>query len=118
MTSDTTPVVEHRPDEQRYVITVDGERAGLTEYRDRDGQRVFFHTEVDDRFAGQGLASILVTEALADVRAAGKRVVPVCPYWAKYVKKRAEETADVVDAVTPEILNWVRGRSASPSASS
>lgn len=110
MTTAPTPVVEHRPDEQRYVITVDGERAGLTEYRDRDGRRVFFHTEVDDRFAGQGLASILVTEALADVRAAGRRVVPVCPYWAKYVKKREQETSDVVDPVTPEILTWLRGR--------
>ncbi|WP_328630884.1 GNAT family N-acetyltransferase [Streptomyces sp. NBC_00356] len=110
MASATTPVVEHRPDEQRYVITVDGEQAGLTEYRDRDEQRVFFHTEVDDRFAGQGLASTLVTEALADVRAAGKRVVPICPYWAKYVKKREEETADVVDPVTPEIVTWLRSR--------
>ncbi|MFF3494375.1 GNAT family N-acetyltransferase [Streptomyces sp. NPDC002795] len=110
MTSATPPVVEHRPDEQRYVITVDREQAGFTEYRDRDEQRVFFHTEVDDRFAGQGLASILVTEALADVRADGKRVVPVCPYWAKYVKKREEETADVVDPVRPEVLAWLRSR--------
>ncbi|WP_425825999.1 GNAT family N-acetyltransferase [Streptomyces fractus] len=110
MTSATTPLVEHRPDEQRYVITVDGEAAGLTEYRDRGDQRVFFHTEVDDRFAGQGLASTLVAEALADVRAGGKRVVPVCPYWAKYLKKREQETADVVDPVTPEIRDWLRGR--------
>ncbi|MFI5663750.1 GNAT family N-acetyltransferase [Streptomyces sp. NPDC051684] len=110
MTSAPTPVVEYRPDEQRYVITVDGEQAGLTEYRDRDDQRVFFHTEVDDRFAGQGLASILVTEALVDVRSAGKRVVPVCPYWAKYVKKREQETSDVVDPVTPDILSWLRGQ--------
>ncbi|MEB8339414.1 GNAT family N-acetyltransferase [Streptomyces endophyticus] len=110
MTSDTTPAVEHRPDEQRYVITVDGELAGFTEYRDRGEQRVFFHTEVDDRFAGQGLASILVTEALADVRAGGKRVVPVCPYWAKYLKKREQETADVVDPVNREITDWLRSR--------
>ncbi|MGY0490224.1 GNAT family N-acetyltransferase [Streptomyces sp. WG-D5] len=110
MTTATPPVVEHRPDEQRYVIIVDGETAGFTEYRDHDEQRVFFHTEVDERFAGQGLASILVTEALADVRATGKRVVPVCPYWAKYVKKREQETADVVDPVTRDIMGWLRGR--------
>ncbi|MGP3775886.1 GNAT family N-acetyltransferase [Streptomyces sp. SDT5-1] len=110
MTTPTTPIVEHRPDEQRYIIAVDGELAGLTEYRDRGDQRVFFHTEVDERFAGRGLAGTLVTEALADVRNSGKRVVPVCPYWAKYVKKREEETADVVDAVTPEITTWLRGR--------
>ncbi|MFZ3555948.1 GNAT family N-acetyltransferase [Streptomyces sp. BH055] len=102
--------MEHRPDEQRYIIAVDGELAGLTEYRDRGDQRVFFHTEVDERFAGRGLAGALVTEALADVRNSGKRVVPVCPYWAKYVKKREEETAGVVDPVTPEITTWLRGR--------
>ena len=109
-TPSAAPVVEHQEAEHRYVVLVDGEKAGLTEYRDRDGQWVFFHTEVDDRFAGQGLASVLVTEAVADVRANGLRVVPVCPYWAKWVEKHADAVADLVDPVTPDVRGWLRGQ--------
>ncbi|GAB3000706.1 hypothetical protein GCM10023080_078120 [Streptomyces pseudoechinosporeus] len=41
----------------RYEIVVDGKRVGVTEYRDHGEQRVFFHAEVDDAYAGQGLAA-------------------------------------------------------------
>ncbi|GAA3398586.1 GNAT family N-acetyltransferase [Streptomyces roseoviridis] len=109
MTEQTTlPVVRRVDDRHRYEILVAGERAGLTAYRDRGEQRVFFHTEVDDAYAGQGLASVLVREALTDVRASGKRVVPVCPYVAAFLKKH-DEFADLTDPVTPEVLQWLDG---------
>jgi predicted GNAT family acetyltransferase len=100
------PVVRHVEARHRYEILVDSKSAGLTAYRDRDDQRVFYHTEVDDAFAGQGLASVLVQQALTDVRASGKRIVPVCPYVAKFLKKHDEFT-DITDPVTPEILQWL-----------
>ncbi|MDT0462029.1 GNAT family N-acetyltransferase [Streptomyces gibsoniae] len=100
------PVVERADARNRYEILVDGKRAGLTAYRDHGAQRVFFHTEVDEAFAGQGLAGRLVEEALTDVRAQGKRIVPVCPYVAKFLKKH-EEFSDITDPVTPEILAWL-----------
>ncbi|GAB1339492.1 N-acetyltransferase [Streptomyces sp. E-15] len=103
----SAPVVERVDAKNRYEILVDGERAGLTAYRDHDDQRVFYHTEIDDAFAGQGLASRLVQEALTDVRASGKRIVPVCPYVAKFLTKHGE-FADIVDAVTPDVLRWLR----------
>ncbi|MET9949942.1 GNAT family N-acetyltransferase [Streptomyces sp. NPDC006339] len=104
----TTPVVRRVDERHRYEILVDGARAGLTAYRDRGEQRVFFHTEIDDAHAGQGLASVLVREALTDVRAAGLRVVPVCPYVAGFLTKH-EEFADLADPVTPEALRWLDG---------
>ncbi|MEU8618925.1 GNAT family N-acetyltransferase [Streptomyces sp. NPDC048623] len=104
--SATTPVVRRNDDRHRYEILVGEQRAGLTAYRDRDEQRVFFHTEVDEAYAGQGLASLLVEQALTDVRAAGKRIVPVCPYVAKFLKKH-DEFADITDPVTPEVLEWL-----------
>jgi hypothetical protein len=104
--SSAAPTVERVDAKSRYEIRVDGERAGLTAYRDHGDQRVFYHTEVDDAFAGQGLASRLVQEALTDVRASGQRIVPVCPYVAKFLKKH-EEFADITDPVTPEILSWL-----------
>ncbi|WP_055491284.1 GNAT family N-acetyltransferase [Streptomyces sp. TP-A0356] len=107
MSQPSSAVIVQRVDaEQRYEILVDGERAGLTAYRDRGAQRVFHHTEVDDAFAGQGLASRLVQQALTDVRESGKRIVPVCSYVASFVKKH-EEFADLTDPVDPEILRWL-----------
>ncbi|MEU7501268.1 GNAT family N-acetyltransferase [Streptomyces griseofuscus] len=104
--SSAAPTVERVDARHRYEILVGGERAGLTAYRDRGEQRVFFHTEIDDAHAGQGLAGQLVEYALTDVRALGKRIVPVCPYVAKFLKKH-EEFADITDEVTPEILSWL-----------
>ncbi|MFF2009551.1 GNAT family N-acetyltransferase [Streptomyces sp. NPDC058195] len=109
MSQDTpAPVVERVDARHRYTIQADGAPAGFTVYRDRDGQRVFYHTEIDDAFAGRGLASVLVTAALNDVRSSGMRIVPVCPYVAKYLQKH-DEFADITDPVTPEILEWLQG---------
>ncbi|MFF1911718.1 GNAT family N-acetyltransferase [Streptomyces sp. NPDC058239] len=100
------PTVQRVDPKHRYEILVDGRTAGLTAYHDRDDQRVFYHTEIDDDFAGQGLASLLVQQALNDVRTSGKRIVPVCPYVAKFLKKH-DEFADITDPVTPEVLKWL-----------
>ncbi|MFF0585140.1 GNAT family N-acetyltransferase [Streptomyces sp. NPDC003781] len=108
MTQATAPVVRHAADRQRYEIEVDGRTAGHTDYRDRGNQRVFFHTEVGEEFAGQGLASQLVGEALNDVRTSGRRVVPVCPHVNKYLS-RHDGFADITDPVTPEGLQWLDG---------
>ncbi|MGW0548207.1 GNAT family N-acetyltransferase [Streptomyces altiplanensis] len=103
----STPTVERNDAGHRYEILLDGTAAGLTAYRDRGDQRVFCHTEIDDAFAGRGLASHLVRQALTDVRASGKRIVPVCPYVAKYLQKH-DEFSDITDSVTPDVLRWLR----------
>ncbi|MFD7619244.1 GNAT family N-acetyltransferase [Streptomyces sp. NPDC059802] len=102
----TTPLVRRVDARHRYEILVDDKRAGLTAYRDLDDRRVFFHTEIDDAHAGQGLAAILVEQALIDVRASGMRIVPVCPYVAKFLKKH-QEFAEITDPVSPEVLTWL-----------
>ncbi|MGW4392575.1 GNAT family N-acetyltransferase [Streptomyces sp. NPDC004685] len=100
------PSVERNDERHRYEIRVVGVRAGLTAFRDHGVQRVFFHTEVGEAYAGQGLAGRLVREALTDVRKLGKRIVPVCPYVAKFLKSH-EEFADITDPVTPDVLQWL-----------
>ena len=92
--------------EGKYTIAVDGETVGLAAVADRGNQRVFYHTEVDERFGGRGLASILVGEALERTRADGKRVVPLCPMVAAFIKKHPEFD-DITDKATPELLRWV-----------
>ncbi|WP_028964608.1 bifunctional pirin family protein/GNAT family N-acetyltransferase [Streptomyces thermolilacinus] len=100
------PAVVHVPERNRYEIHVGDTSAGLTAYRDRDEQRVFHHTKIEDAYGGRGLAARLVHDALEDVRASGKRIVPVCPYVKKYLAKH-EGYADITDPVTPEVLRWL-----------
>jgi predicted GNAT family acetyltransferase len=80
----------------RYTIAVEGNRVGKAEFLDRDGRRVFTHTEVDKNYEGRGLATILIAEALQETRDAGLRIVAQCPMVAAYVKKH-DEYSDIVD---------------------
>ena len=77
------------------------EQAGFTEFLDRDGQRIFPHTEVDEKFEGRGLGTILVRQALEATRDAGLRIVPVCPMVAAFIDKNTE-FGDIADPVTDE----------------
>jgi len=90
----------------RFTISVEGRPVGFTEFADRDGQRVFIHTEVAPEFGGRGLARILVGEALETTKNDGLRVVALCEMVAAYLEKHAEFT-DVVDPVTPAIKEWL-----------
>jgi len=94
--SDRPPVtVRDDTDQQRYEAVVGGQVAGFIQYR-LDGDVVdMVHTEVDDRWEGKGVASALAEGALAEVRAAGRTVVPSCPFVKGYIEKH-EEHADLV----------------------
>ena len=76
--------------EHRYEIWVDGELGGFTEYKPRDDVRAFVHTEVDERFAGRGLGSILVRSALTELQATETSVLPFCPFVRRFIRRHAE----------------------------
>lgn len=104
---DVEPRIRQQPAEQRYVITLAGRQVGLAAYLDAGEQRIFYHTEIDDEFSGRGLAGRLVGTALTETRAAGKRIVPVCPYVARYVESH-HDFDDALDRVTPAALEAAR----------
>lgn len=56
-----------------------------------DGERIVFHTEVDQMFTGRGLAGLLVREVLADSIRTNVTVVPVCPLFAGHLRKHGGE---------------------------
>jgi len=97
---DAQPEVHSSPDSHRYEIRVGNETAGFTQFIDSGVQRIFFHTEIDERFAGRGLASTLIRAALEDTTAHDKRIVPICPFVAGFLEKH-DDFAGYVDAVTP-----------------
>lgn len=73
------------PSEHRFELVVDGAQAGLAAYRVRDGVTVITHSEVDPAFRGKGLGAQLARLTLDHLRSTGARVIPACPFFAKYV---------------------------------
>ena len=94
----------------RYEILDDaGVVAGRAYFVEASGARVFFHTIVDDAYAGQGLGKVLVVAALEGTRADGKQVMPVCPFVAKVVAAD-HRWDDIVVEVTQEGLDAIEAR--------
>ncbi|GGK68871.1 N-acetyltransferase [Sphaerisporangium melleum] len=85
-----TVEVADNPAAARFEITVGGTLAGFAEYRQKPGKTVFTHTEIAPEFEGQGLASRLIRDALDATRAAGRAVVPLCPFVARYIERHPE----------------------------
>ena len=92
-------IVSDNPAEGRYEARLDGEVVGFAMYRDEDGRRVFFHTEVDPSHEGEGLGHELVTTALTEMREQGIPIVPLCPFVAGFLRKHPEWR----DVVAPEL---------------
>src|SRR4051812_26699409 len=89
----TEPRIEVSDDREaeRYLIAVDGELAGFAQYRDRPPDAIsFLHTEIDERFEGQGLGGRLVATALDDVRSRGLAALPFCPFVKGYIERHRE----------------------------
>jgi hypothetical protein len=88
--------VRENADERRFELLLDGERAGLAAYRVRDGLTVITHSEINEEFRGRGLGSHLARLTLDQLREQGARVVPSCPFFARYVAEHPEY-ADLVE---------------------
>ena len=84
-------------EESRFEARVGGEVA-FVEYR-REGKTIFFtHSEVPPSLEGKGIGTALARAALDQARADGVRVVPLCPFFAAFIK-RHPAYADLVKRV-------------------
>ena len=98
-----TEIVRNAPALNRFEIYDGDEIAGFAEYVDHEQRRIFHHTEIGEKFGGKGLASQLIKTALTETGNAGLRIVPVCPFVAKFLDKHVDFGSDV-DEVTPAVL--------------
>lgn len=71
------------------------------------GQRIFYHTVINDEYGGRGLAKVLAAEALDATVAEGLMIVPVCPFIKKYLGRHPGYAGHVV-APVPAHLDFVR----------
>ncbi len=64
----------------RYVIRANGDKAELTYSITTPELVIADHTIVPDSFRGTGAGLALVTRLVADARAEGFKIMPLCPF--------------------------------------
>jgi predicted GNAT family acetyltransferase len=84
-----TESVQNNPTEKRYELEVESHLAAAY-YEVSNGVITFVHTEVPKELGGKGIASKLIKGALDQIRAAGLKVIPQCPFVKAYIEKHAE----------------------------
>jgi uncharacterized protein len=83
--------VEARPDGGRYLYEFpDGSQSELTYVEAPAGVVTIDHTETPMRHRGQGVAGALVARAVEDFRAAGKKIIPACPFAYREFRRHAD----------------------------
>ena len=85
---------------------VGGKLAVEVRFEDKPGHVDFIHTQTSEQFQGHGLAKVLIHFALDDVVASGKRIIPHCPFTARYLRKHEVYTQciDWPEAAAPKLL--------------
>ena len=96
MTEQNRLAVRDNADRHRFEIDLGGGSFAIAEYTLPAGKIMFTHTEVPPEHEGQGIGSALIRAGLAAARERGLKVIPVCPFFAAYMKKHAE-VQDLLD---------------------
>jgi predicted GNAT family acetyltransferase len=96
--SDThAPEVRDNVERKRFEINLGDGTFAFAEYSLIPGEILFTHTEVPESHSGQGLGSALIRAGLAAARERGLKVIPICPFFAAYMRKH-EEVQDLLDS--------------------
>lgn len=76
-------------EQNRYEFDLDGKKA-VIEYLERPGVVILTHTEVPQSLEGQGIGSELVLSVLEEIDGKGLKVVPMCGFVARYIRRHPE----------------------------
>ena len=82
----------------RYVATIPGVagEGELTLSKVSATLIIADHTGVPDSMRGLGVAAALAERLIADARAAGQRIVPLCPFLHARAQRHKADWADVI----------------------
>jgi len=83
--------VRDNPEKHRFEIDLGDGGFAVAQYTLPQGKIMFTHTEVPPAHEGKGIGSALIRFALASARERGLKVIPICPFFAAYIEKHAEE---------------------------
>ena len=90
-----------------YEVLVDGHSVGLLVYGLEGQRRVFTHVFINEHHRGHSLSTLLVREALDDIRATGGTVTNYCPVVGHFVDKYTDYAA-LIDRKHPG--RWRRSK--------
>jgi predicted GNAT family acetyltransferase len=92
----TTITLDESDTKGLYAFSEGGFTAEMTFSKAGASLIIIDHTEVPDAFRGEGVGLALITRAVADARAAGKKILPLCPFAAAQFR-RHPDWADVLN---------------------
>lgn len=95
--------VRDNVEKHRFEIDLGDGSFAIAQYTLREGKIMFTHTEVPPAHEGKGLGTLLIKSALASARERGLKVIPICPFFAAYIKKHPEEQ-DLLDPACRRML--------------
>jgi predicted GNAT family acetyltransferase len=94
--------IRDNAERHRYELPIGGEVAVVV-YNLSEQNLMITETLVPVALEGQGIASRLARHVIADARARGLLILPVCPFFSAYLQKHPEH-ADVVHPTYRGIL--------------
>ena len=93
-----TLLIRDNPKRQRFEADLGAGELAIAEYELFPDRIVFTHTEVPPQYGGKGIGSALIRFALRSARERGLKVVPICPFFAAYIRKHVEEQDLLTDS--------------------
>lgn len=94
--------IRDNPDAKRYELPI-GDQIAVVTYNLSEPNLMITETLVPQALGGQGIASRLARHVIADARARGLLILPVCPFFSAYFQKHPDD-ADVVHPTYRQIL--------------
>lgn len=89
----------------RYEAHIGGDLAGFLDHKSRPDGIALVHTEVLPEFEGKGVGTVLAQHAVDDVQAKGTKIIPVCPFITRFLRRHPE----YLDAVAERCRDAVTG---------
>ncbi|PZQ49659.1 MAG: N-acetyltransferase [Rhodovulum sulfidophilum] len=83
-------LLEETDSKGRYVYRAEGAEAEMTFSKAGEKLIIIDHTGVPDAFRGQGVGAALVLRGVTDARAAGKKILPLCPFAAAQFRRHPD----------------------------
>lgn len=80
----------------RYELWQDDRLASILEFRDAGGVRALTHAETSPAMRGHGLAATVTDFALADARADGLKVDPICWFVSEHMDHHRDQYGDLL----------------------
>lgn len=91
MPSPADLVIRDNPERHRFEADLGDGSVAFAEYELTPGVIAFTHTVVPPQHEGRGIGSALIRAALTSARERELKVVPLCPFFAAYFRRHAEE---------------------------